>query len=589
MKRAWHLFLMMLLVPFVARAAWDGQGNHLPERYPEYTWTYYGLPEDLFWSLPLDWGNRIGSRAEAESWHLYVPPWDSSQKSMPTPPLWLNAADLFLLGPDYCSPAFTASGKTIRFRPVSYPWWSEYLLHRDFYFRRDNLRSSDSKQSINGTEKKVIILIHGWNPGASKKPYDSADWKNLIKAINASIAGTDWKLLVYDWGYDAATGNMLPNDWSRFTWDFCYGDFLRDPYECASRAVEIAHLHGIHLGRLLEWRFPHLQQVHFIAHSAGAWAARSAVQKNNWRAGSLLMEVTLLDPFIPNGPYESTLLNAANFADGFAPSWSDEYSAVDLTDWFFNFSTFMNVPVDLYYDVIPDRQMWRALYHSFETGGTCFDPLFLEWGIYIKPNMDFAWYLNAAFNPYNFLKQVKGLTAYAGHFFPIKWYTASVYMPMEPVCYWPNDSSIPLGAPFDFQWDVYSWSGGWNLSTFACDTTLGYPGERFNRQWNNALIRVRDAVSGKSKYSFKATRKSSDPWSSGISCLRRRSCPVTMNGTCNWFVAPTRATHHGLDISQSLGNLATAQHSTLSRMGRMANQLPMSGACRRMQNFSGSS
>jgi hypothetical protein len=113
--------------------------------------------------------------------------------------------------------------------------------------------------------EKVIVLIHGWNPESHAYSYGD-EFDALYNALTAATAGTEWKLVLYHWEEDADTGYSP-------LLQFFEGTNARDATETAS----ISHLHGQHLGQLLA-SFGHLRRVHFISHSAGAWAARSATR-----------------------------------------------------------------------------------------------------------------------------------------------------------------------------------------------------------------------------------------------------------------------------------------------------------------------
>jgi pimeloyl-ACP methyl ester carboxylesterase len=51
---------------------------------------------------------------------------------------------------------------------------------------------------------------------------------------------------------------------------------------------------------LLHQTAPNLRAVHFVAHSAGAWVAREAATNLLAKNPYVVVQVTLLDPFIPD-------------------------------------------------------------------------------------------------------------------------------------------------------------------------------------------------------------------------------------------------------------------------------------------------
>ena len=67
-----------------------------------------------------------------------------------------------------------------------------------------------------------------------------------------------------------------------------------------TEAAEISHQHGYHLGELIFRKSPGIRKIHFIAHSAGAWAARAAARYlSQASTNPPEIQITLLDPFIP--------------------------------------------------------------------------------------------------------------------------------------------------------------------------------------------------------------------------------------------------------------------------------------------------
>jgi len=151
--------------------------------------------------------------------------------------------------------------------------------------------------------EKVVVLVHGWNPhgyinhyAPSYEDNDPLDmrWLNLVSnlAKNKVVTGSedattngDWKIARYDWARDADTG------------------LLRDIAN-ANQARDAAVAHGRKLGMLLANKeqsigIRPLTDVHFIAHSAGNWAARRAAEYlRNKYGDDIRIQITSLDPFI---------------------------------------------------------------------------------------------------------------------------------------------------------------------------------------------------------------------------------------------------------------------------------------------------
>ncbi len=157
-------------------------------------------------------------------------------------------------------------------------------------------------QSISASTTKCIILIHGWNPSGAANCYDinnGFEWFNLINNLKLQLNGSNWGLVTYHWETDAATGNI----WNSL-WNF---DIVP-----ASTAAFNADAHGVHLAGQLNQLCPNLREVQFIAHSAGAWAARSAAQRLLQLNPYVVVQITLLDPFVPD---PSGILYGGDFSD----------------------------------------------------------------------------------------------------------------------------------------------------------------------------------------------------------------------------------------------------------------------------------
>lgn len=190
---------------------------------------------------------------------------------------------------------------------------TEYHLFRKLHF--SNTLYTQSSTSLPSDAEKVIVLIHGWNPDSNSYAYglDGDEFDKLYKEVKAKIAGTGWHLVLYHWEEDADTGGALVFN--------LHGPDAINPSEAAT----IGHLHGQHLGRLLE-SFGSLRQVHFIAHSAGSWVARSATRHLLQRTNKQV-QVTLLDPFIPGVMKNSS---GANNNTPLDVSAMDGLSAMDI-------------------------------------------------------------------------------------------------------------------------------------------------------------------------------------------------------------------------------------------------------------------
>lgn len=179
-------------------------------------------------------------------------------------------------------------------------------LYRAMRFVPQNLRIQ-RKARVGGSgenHQRVCVVIHGWNPNSltsGSSNTTDGEWlaiSGLVSALTARLGnGSDqtfgnfggWSLEVYDWAYDADTG---PSP------SFAPDGAL--PSRNGTEAAEAGSIHGFYLAQLLNCKYPDLEQVQLIAHSAGSWVARSAA----WRLAHLQpslerLQVTLLDGYMP--------------------------------------------------------------------------------------------------------------------------------------------------------------------------------------------------------------------------------------------------------------------------------------------------
>ena len=146
---------------------------------------------------------------------------------------------------------------------------------------------------VTAGNKKLVVLIHGWNSGSSMDSYDETDDDKEFLALRRNIGGAivfapDWSLILYRWAQDADTGPKI------FEFN---NDLAIAGRRNGSEAAESGHRHGKNLGQLLADLG--VEKVHFIAHSAGTWAARSAAERVLHLNPNVKVQITLLDPFIP--------------------------------------------------------------------------------------------------------------------------------------------------------------------------------------------------------------------------------------------------------------------------------------------------
>ena len=157
-------------------------------------------------------------------------------------------------------------------------------------------------KTIDPTAKKLIVVIHGWNPSSDSDPYSEMGFSSLVGKIQNELVRADtengvtgWDIFAYNWAADAATGPVSIGG-SHTTGKSGNGQ------ENGTQAAEVGYLHGLHLGNRLATEMPGLENIHFIAHSAGTWVARSAslVLQSSIDASQLDQSVTLLDPYNPS-------------------------------------------------------------------------------------------------------------------------------------------------------------------------------------------------------------------------------------------------------------------------------------------------
>ena len=125
-----------------------------------------------------------------------------------------------------------------------------------------------------------------------------------MQALSARlIRGTGSKLLLFHWEDDASTGAAFDGLFDGF-------GFIN-----AASAASNAFSNGARLAAQLNQSAPDLRRVTFVAHSAGAWAAYRAVDKLLKINPYVVVNVVLLDPFIPGvDPTLSTPLTTARIA-----------------------------------------------------------------------------------------------------------------------------------------------------------------------------------------------------------------------------------------------------------------------------------
>ena len=166
-------------------------------------------------------------------------------------------------------------------------------------------------QPVSSATTKCIVLIHGWNPGADAyAANNSLEFSALLINLKLKLNGSGWGIIAYHWETDASTG--------------FYGSIIPDVFQFddtdANQAAANAQLHGNYLAAYLNNHAPNLREVHLIAHSAGSWAARKAAEQLLQLNPYVVVQVTLLDPYIPcpngGGDFSDTAMSAAQAFSG---------------------------------------------------------------------------------------------------------------------------------------------------------------------------------------------------------------------------------------------------------------------------------
>lgn len=152
---------------------------------------------------------------------------------------------------------------------------------------------------IDDSARNIVVIIHGWTakdkdsiPSNYNRYEDDCDapaLSYLFNILKLKLLNSDTKLITYHWEKDASTGIV----------EWVYHLPISLALGNATQAAINAKSHGENLGELLVYYSPNLRFVHFIAHSAGAWCAREAAKTLMENNPYVIVQITLLDPFIP--------------------------------------------------------------------------------------------------------------------------------------------------------------------------------------------------------------------------------------------------------------------------------------------------
>ena len=187
---------------------------------------------------------------------------------------------------------------------------SQVLCNAQLHFPTSLTNELDTS-AIDGSTRNLIVLIHGWNKDSNTNSFlQGTEWNNLVAQLKGtSLAAGSWKLAEYHWETDADTGGL-----AIITDAVGYGN--------ATVAAVRAQQHGQNLATLLKTQAPNLRSVHFIAHSAGSWAAHTAITNLLTQNPYVVAQMTLLDPFIPDASFgmnvglSTSVMSATAFVSG---------------------------------------------------------------------------------------------------------------------------------------------------------------------------------------------------------------------------------------------------------------------------------
>lgn len=230
----------------------------------------------------------------------------------------------------------------------------------------DNLPSipiADARLSNGGgrtdwlkTRENAVILVHGANPEGAANPFSStSEWRllsaSLIDQLNRSDLNVKWAVFPCNWAQAAATGIVI--------------NYVNSP-GAATRAAKNARKCGVDYGRSLNQACPNLRRVQFIAHSAGSWLARDAIEQLLTINPHVVCQLTLLDAYVPGNLPRSLA------------GWDGDLSQAKLQD-IAQYERVWNAQ-NIYVD---DFTIWNRNRFSWPTAGTAGD---FNWDPIINDN-----------------------------------------------------------------------------------------------------------------------------------------------------------------------------------------------------------
>jgi len=219
-------------------------------------------------------------------------------------------------------------------------WWPKIRIFRSPDYSIDSTREKLSWTPFScpdlatlehsPDEKKLIILIHGWNRGRSDNQFEEGVFSELALSIHSEVSCSDWTVLGYNWGKDAATGGTVLES-----------EKFGDVAEGGTRSALMGYQNGLALGHYLREKMAangQISKIHFIAHSAGTWCTYGTVkQLLNMEDDCPDIQITLLDPYLPGNTMAKNHFFDKEMIDGLlTDSWGkievlDNYYTIDIT------------------------------------------------------------------------------------------------------------------------------------------------------------------------------------------------------------------------------------------------------------------
>ena len=296
------------------------------------------------------------------------------------------------------------------YKRFEFPSGLNYSVQGETGYQKD-------RKEISNTAGKLVIVVHGWNREPDADPFDDVNWTPLLKNLNAQIESkrpfvSGWDLYAYHWGNDSYTGNL---DGNGGTTDAVVinpqnahdSNGVGLGVENGSQAAEIGYQHGLVLGKLIRDHCVAngiaLEKVHFIAHSAGTWVARSAsLYLDKTREGSSLnQQITLLDPYNPSNGYDGwTGEPSGDYPDNVDPSqlgttqinnWVSSGMAVARSENIYSMDTLTFGTNEVYASFQANRQIGESTYGMGYYNKLSDASALMHWGGHSGPINFFAY------------------------------------------------------------------------------------------------------------------------------------------------------------------------------------------------------